>query len=320
MNKIALRRMLATCAVLCGALMLSPASAAPNRAEDQPKDLVMRGDKVCTECHDETDGPEQLAIGKTRHGTVADKRTPTCITCHGESEKHVKEAGRGDGPTPPVDVGFTKKNPADAEARNAVCLNCHQGSTRIFWQNSTHSRRDVTCTSCHTVHDGHDKVRDIATQPEVCADCHKEQRAQFARPSHHPVPEGAMGCSSCHNVHGDNPSQLAKPSVNETCYSCHMEKRGPFVHNHQPVAEDCSICHNPHGTNVANLLKARTPYLCQECHSHDSHPSQLAVLPGAPTTSTSTLGTVGRGCLNCHTNIHGGNSTVNSATAGRFRR
>ena len=27
-----------------------------------------------------------------------------------------------------------------------------------------------------------------------------------------------------------------------------------------------------------------------------------------------------RGCSNCHTNIHGGNSTVNSATSGRFRR
>ncbi|MCB1956205.1 MAG: DmsE family decaheme c-type cytochrome [Rhodocyclaceae bacterium] len=316
------RRVLVAFALFGGALTGAGSWAAdgPPRAEGEAKGLVLRGDARCTECHDEVDAPEKLAIGKTRHGTVADGRTPSCVSCHGESEKHVNEAGRGSGPTPPVDVGFTAKNPAGAEARNGACLACHQGSTRIFWQNSTHSRRDVTCTSCHKVHDGHDKVRDAASQPEVCMTCHKEQRAQMARPSHHPVPEGSMSCSSCHNVHGDNPSQLAKNSVNETCFSCHAEKRGPFVHNHQPVSEDCTICHNPHGTILSNLLKARPPYLCQECHSHDSHPSQLAVLPGDRTTSTSVLGTVGRGCLNCHTNIHGGNSTVNSATAGRFRR
>ncbi|BAL26650.1 DmsE family decaheme c-type cytochrome [Azoarcus sp. KH32C] len=314
-------RLAALCAVLGGIFMLaSPVAAAPERAADQDKGLVLRGDKRCTECHDESDAPEQLAIGKTKHGTVADKRTPSCVSCHGESERHVKEAGRGSKAAPPVDVGFSSKNPASAEARDAACLACHQGSTRIFWQNSTHSRRDVTCTSCHKIHDGHDKVRQASTQPEVCMGCHKEQRAQFLRPTHHPVPEGAISCSSCHNVHGDNPSQLVKASVNETCFSCHMEKRGPFVHNHQPVAEDCSICHNAHGTNIPNLLKARPPYLCQECHSHESHPGQLAGVPTGPTTNTALLGTAGRGCMNCHTNIHGGNSTINNATAGRFRR
>ncbi|NMF89109.1 DmsE family decaheme c-type cytochrome [Aromatoleum petrolei] len=316
-----LGKALRTCAFAVLAGSLFPALTATAAEKEAPKDIVLTGDAKCTTCHDENDSPEALRIGKTKHGTVADKRTPGCTNCHGESEKHVKEAGRGSGPTPPVDVGFTKKNKTtSAEAQNASCLSCHQGSTRIFWQNSTHARRDVTCVSCHTIHDGHDKVREAKSQPEVCSNCHKEQRAQFARPSHHPVPEGQMSCSSCHNVHGDNPSQLQKSSVNDTCYSCHMEKRGPFVHNHQPVSEDCAICHNPHGTNVANLLKARAPYLCQECHSHDSHPSQLAGLPTGRTASTDLLGTVGRGCLNCHTNIHGGNSTVNSATAGRFRR
>ena len=131
-----------------------------------------------------------------------------------------------------------------------------------------------------------------------------------------------MGCSDCHNVHGDNPKQLNRASTNEVCYTCHMEKRGPFVHNHQPVTEDCSICHNPHGSVIAGLLKQRAPYLCQECHSHTSHPGQSPGVPidGLRTSSTSRLGTIARGCLNCHTNIHGGNSTVNSATAGRFRR
>ena len=182
--------------------------------------------------------------------------------------------------------------------------------------------QDVACTSCHQVHARNDKVMNKLTQTETCFTCHKEQRAQINKPSHHPVVEGKMACSSCHNVHGDNPKQLVKASTNETCFTCHMEKRGPFVHNHEPVSEDCGICHQPHGTVQPALLKTRVPVLCQECHSTDNHTNANMMLPtqGVNTGSRSLVGTVARGCLNCHTNIHGGNSTVNDQTAGRFRR
>ena len=71
---------------------------------------------------------------------------------------------------------------------------------------------------------------------------------------------------------------MKRDSVNETCYTCHMEKRGPFVHVHEPVAEDCSNCHNPHGTVAENLLKARPPFLCHQCHT--PHGGQVAQLRG----------------------------------------
>lgn len=292
------------------------------------KDLILKGDAKCTGCHDEADDskptmldlkPSVLAIGKTKHGTVADGRTPTCTDCHGASEKHLNHKGSDKPPKP--DRWFAKKSNTPIEARNDACLNCHQGGKHTNWQSSLHANRDVACTSCHKVHAAHDKVREKATQAEVCFTCHKEQRAQVNRPSHHPVIEGKMTCTSCHDVHSDNPKALIKTSLNDTCYTCHMEKRGPFVHNHQPVTEDCGICHNPHGTTIPNLLKSRPPFLCQECHNHDSHPGQIAGLPNnVSANGTSVVGTVGRGCLNCHTNIHGGNSTQNSATAGRFRR
>jgi DmsE family decaheme c-type cytochrome len=318
----AVRKLLALTACI-GVLFAGTALAA-----DAPKkDLVLNGDAKCTACHDEADDskptivelkPSILAIGKTKHGTRADSRTPTCTDCHGASEKHLNHKGSDKPPKP--DRWFAKKSDTPVEARNDACLNCHQGGKHMNWQSSLHANRDVACTSCHKVHTQHDKVREKATQPEVCFTCHKEQRAQVNRPSHHPVIEGKMACTSCHDVHSDNPKALIKSSLNDTCFMCHMEKRGPFVHNHQPVTEDCGICHNPHGTTIANLLKSRPPFLCQECHSHSSHPSQAAGLPTASTTGTTALGTVGRGCLNCHTNIHGGNSTQNSATAGRFRR
>ena len=291
-------------------------------AADKPprQDLVLKGDAKCTRCHDESEDYPVLAIGKTKHGTVADARAPSCTSCHGESEYHANKPADAKERARPDRVFGRKPGASPAVQQNSGCLSCHQGGTRISWQSSTHASRDVACASCHQVHAAHDKVRDKGTQTETCFTCHKEQRAQVNRPYHHPIVEGKMGCSSCHNVHGDNPKQLLRASVNETCFSCHMEKRGPFVHNHQPVQEDCSICHNPHGTNVANLLKVRLPFLCQECHSHTSHPSQASGLPTGRTTGTTSLGSVARGCTNCHVNIHGSNSTQNSATAGRFRR
>ena len=323
------------------ALAIGVATAA-HAADDKapPKDIVLKGDAKCTRCHDETETYPVLAIGKTRHGVTADKRTPTCTSCHGESEKHAnKPADVKERPKPDHTYGGQllsvpeadrveryfglagKRTSTPVEERNAACLNCHQGGKRMHWEGSTHASRDVACTSCHQVHASHDKVRDKATQSEVCFTCHKEQRAQVNRLSHHPIKEGKVVCSDCHNPHGSaGPKLMVRDSVNDTCYTCHMEKRGPFVHNHQPVTEDCSICHNPHGSNIANLLKARPPFLCQECHSATSHPSQASGLPTTRTSATTQLGSVGRGCLNCHTNIHGGNSTQNSATAGRFRR
>ena len=128
-----------------------------------------------------------------------------------------------------------------------------------------------------------------------------------------------MACADCHNPHGTaGPKLLVRDSVTDTCYTCHMEKRGPFVRNHQPVQEDCTICHNPHGTTTPNLLKSRPPFLCQQCHEPTGHQANAASLNSARGFATNT---VARGCVNCHTNIHGSNNPMHDAVSGRaFRR
>ena len=303
--------------------------SAEAEAKTEKKDLILKGDAKCTGCHDEADDsqpgmlelrPSVLSIGKTKHGTQADSRTPTCTDCHGDSDKHMTYKGSGKPPKP--DILFTRNTPTPVDIRNDRCLSCHQGGKRINWQSSTHAARDVACVSCHQVHARKDKVRDRFTQTEVCFNCHKEQRAQMARTNHHPVPEGQMACSSCHDPHNDNPKALIKSSTTDTCYTCHMEKRGPFLHNHPPVQEDCGICHQPHGTTTASLLKQRPPFLCAECHSngHIMGPANLLGIPatGIPPTVAAGGATVGRACLNCHVNIHGSNST--QAAGNRARR
>jgi DmsE family decaheme c-type cytochrome len=170
-----------------------------------------------------------------------------------------------------------------------------------------------------------DRVLTKITQPEVCFTCHKQQRAEVNRTFRHPILEGKVACSDCHNPHGSvGPKLMKRDSVVETCFQCHAEKRGPFVHNHEPVTEDCANCHNPHGTVVDSMLKMRPPFLCHQCHTPHGgqiaqltgQPGQLTNLPGAtsPLRSATSSGksginyTQGRGCLNCHTQIHGGNN------------
>jgi DmsE family decaheme c-type cytochrome len=306
--------------VLAVALAIAlPGAGGAQDADKAPrKDKVLTGDAKCTRCHDEGDEFPVLAIGKTRHGVRADARTPTCTSCHGESETHItRPAGAKERPKP--ERTFSKTSATPIDARNQACLTCHQAGKRIHWQGSIHETREVACTSCHQVHTGHDRVRDKLTQTEVCFTCHKEQRAQINRPSRHPIREGKVACSDCHNAHGTpGPVLLVRDNVNDTCYACHMEKRGPFVRTHQPVQENCAICHNPHGTVQQNLLRSRPPWLCQQCHEPTSHRGGIGAI-GVTGFGTG-QNTVARGCLNCHTSIHGTNNPANISNERTFRR
>jgi len=279
------------------------------------------GPEVCKNCH-----ADQVAYyASSVHGAKSNLKGPSnageCSTCHGDATAHVK-AGGGRG------VGGIK-NPgskaASPEESSSACVACHKkDSKRSHWEGSTHQTRGTTCASCHTMHST-DKVLTKITQPEVCFTCHKQQRAEVNRTFRHPILEGKVACSDCHNPHGSvGPKLMKRDSVVETCYQCHAEKRGPFVHNHEPVTEDCANCHNPHGTVVDSMLKMRPPFLCHQCHTPHGgqiaqltgQPGQLTNLPGAtsPLRSATSSGksginyTQGRGCLNCHTQIHGGNN------------
>lgn len=290
--------------------------------------------KACVKCHDSEDLPD---MSRSAHAAAADARTPSCVTCHGPSPTHVnKPASAKDRPHP--DVMFGKNSPVAAAARNGACLTCHQkDAKRALWGGSQHEAADLACSSCHKVHTNQDKVMARVTEKDVCLTCHKEQRTQMARPSHHPVPEGKMGCSDCHNAHGSAGPKLAKrDSINDTCYTCHAEKRGPFVHSHEPVAEDCSICHNPHGSTVAAMLKTRPPMLCQQCHTPHvaggvgavggqpgvfppAASGQVAPAIGANSSGKNVVNLwQGRSCMNCHTQVHGSNNPAASNPTPRF--
>jgi DmsE family decaheme c-type cytochrome len=276
------------------------------------------GADTCMTCHED----EAASYAQTIHGAKGNARGPSgkgeCSECHGDGTDHVAKKGKSPMKSP------GKKSMAAAES-SAICLSCHKtDSKRSHWEGSTHQSSDIACTACHSLH-AKDRVLTKVTQPEVCFACHKQQRTEVNRPYRHPILEGKVTCSDCHNTHGSvGPKLLKKDSTVETCYQCHAEKRGPFVHNHAPVQDDCTNCHNPHGTVADAMLKQRMPFLCHGCHTPHGGavlqvtgqvgPSVNGVAP-APNQRSATSGgkdgvniTQGRGCLNCHTQIHGGNN------------
>lgn len=281
-------------------LSMSPAQAAePVYAKDGASD--------CLECHDEG---QAAAVLHTPHAQSGDARTPfaqnDCESCHGASPEHMRKVeGQEIPPLPTVVFGAGSPNPVNEQ--NDVCLSCHEGGMRINWTGSQHDTADTACASCHGAHNVKDPVLVRQSQPEVCYDCHAEQRADSHRRSRHPIKEGKVICGDCHNPHGSiGPKLLKQTSTNETCYECHTEKRGPFLWEHAPVRDDCANCHTPHGSNLPRLLKARTPYLCQECHQENYHPSSLYSGTGLASASPNAR-VLGKDCLNCHAKIHGSN-------------
>lgn len=291
----------------------------PDMGENAPKSAQesLKRDAVCTRCHDESESTPILSIYQTKHGVRGDSRTPSCQSCHGESEKHLND------PYTTPDIVFKKDtfDASDDRIRSAQCLNCHKGTARTNWDGSQHQNNQMACNNCHTIHAPVDKVLSKKTQTEVCFTCHKEQRADTHKISTHPIDAGKVVCSDCHNPHGSTgPKLLKKNTVTETCYACHAEKRGPFLWEHQPATEDCTNCHTPHGSNISPLLKSRPPFLCQECHD-GPHNSKSPVGPNAagfqgglsPNNAAGALQypstqAAARGCMNCHAMVHGSNS------------
>ena len=287
----------------------SPAAAAasPPPPAGQGTEYSEKGADTCLTCHTEGWPYPIFPIFKTKHANRADKRTPfaglQCEACHGPGAKHAAA------PSKDTINSFKATSFLSPRQRNEACLACHRGNARTGWIASTHDSNNLACTDCHKLHAERDPVLARATQPEVCYRCHRKQRADFNKPSAHPVRFGQITCSECHSPHGSTaPAMLAKPTVNQTCYTCHTEKRGPFLWEHAPAAENCTLCHTPHGSARTSLLTKNPPLLCQQCHTVAGHPAVArtgAALPGGSAGASGFL--LAGSCTNCHSQVHGSN-------------
>lgn len=282
----------------------------------QQEQATYTGEKVCVDCH----GQEDSHFSHTSHAKVfrlnprSEAERQVCEACHGPGSLHAKDTKNKK-----LIIGFTKEWGTPVEKQTEQCLSCHKGGNRMHWEGSMHANQKLSCSDCHNPMakfsaKGLLKKGSIS---ETCQSCHQQQRAEFHKRSHMPVPEGKMSCVDCHNPHGSTTKPLLKAdSVNEVCYPCHAEKRGPFIWEHAPVRENCINCHQPHGSNHDKLLQTARPFLCQQCHANNQHPSvfynasQSANAAGnSQLAGTNLLNSrvMGRSCQNCHVQIHGSN-------------
>jgi len=267
-----------------------------------------QGADTCLKCHDAGSELPASGIFATPHGRLSDPNGPfaglQCEACHGPAGNHPRRPRSGQTREPMITFG--PDSPVPAAKQNAVCLACHTDAPRMAWHSGIHALAEVTCSSCHRLHQTPDPALKPLTQIEVCTGCHHRQKSELHQRSAHPLGV-QMGCTDCHNPHQSvNESSLRRLSLNETCYGCHAEKRGPFLWEHAPVVEDCSYCHRPHGSINRALLSQRPPQLCQDCHAAAGHP---AVAYSGPETATGrpSAFVLGGSCLNCHSQVHGSN-------------
>jgi DmsE family decaheme c-type cytochrome len=279
------------------------------------------GEVRCIQCH----GQENKHFSETLHAKTFRQhpanalQARSCEACHGPGSNHARNAT-----DKTALIGFTKKWGTPVEAQNEQCLTCHDGGNRLHWADSNHAKSNLGCADCHNTMQRASANSLLARQSisDTCAQCHKEQRADFRKRSHMPLPEGKISCADCHNPHGSPGRALLKAdSVNDVCYTCHAEKRGPMLWEHAPVRENCANCHLPHGSNHDKLLVAARPYLCQQCHNlsvghnstfyRDGQTAAGALLGGGQSPRV-----IGRTCQNCHIQIHGSNHPAGS----RFQR
>jgi len=288
-------------------------------------DSEYAGSEACKDCHE----AQYNKFIKSVHGKKTVSGNPAnregCESCHGPGAQHVEKGG-GKGV---AIIAFSRK--MDPKEKSAKCLACHEESKVLaFWNMNRHMFSGNSCDSCHSIHKGVEKLL-VASEPDLCFNCHRNIRSQVNKQSHHPVNEAFVGrqalrCSSCHDTMGSFSTEpivsfsgsrrsgtdkmIKADSVNDLCYKCHAEKRGPFMWQHPPVDESCLICHEAHGSNHGKLLTSRVPLLCQNCHStQGSHPrrpyTNLHSFTGSATANKNKF--FARSCLNCHTNIHGSN-------------
>ena len=260
------------------------------------------GTDTCLVCH----GDKEESLKGTAHSQAKNPRTPAatlgCESCHGPGQAHVDDDAKGH---------IKKFAQLPADEVSGTCLSCHNRGNHAGWEGSMHESRNLSCSTCHSVHSPKSPERQLVkrTQTELCATCHRTQVAKTERAvAHMPVREGKMSCSSCHNPHGSISNVKALKtgsSVAELCISCHTEMRGPMLWEHAPVRENCANCHDPHGSSNDRMLVVRMPMLCQRCHVATRHPSSIYDKDEITVNKSNRM--FGRSCVNCHSNVHGSN-------------
>ena len=131
----------ATASSLVTARQTGGQSPTPQQAAAQlPPGYV--GSDTCVLCHDT--GRE---LTHSQHGQARNPRSPAatlgCESCHGPGKAHVDDENKGN---------MRKFKQMKPDEISGTCLSCHNRGNHAGWDGSAHEARNLSCTTCHSVH------------------------------------------------------------------------------------------------------------------------------------------------------------------------
>ncbi len=262
-------------------------------AEYYDNKTLIEESKICLDCHDD----QIISLAGSAH-QITDKEGDVplavgCIGCHDGWRAHLED---------PSSENITDLKSYSLFDLSEVCGQCHRNPHQIaMLSTDPHSRTDISCLSCHKIHDNPHRMLVRDEDDNYCAACHTGVAAEFKRRSVHPLEAGNIGCTDCHHL-GNIKDNLFTAGFDWTCQECHDELAGPYIYEHEVTYNHlvegggCVECHEPHGSTNDRLLMQPGNGVCLQCHG----------VPPRHRTAHSGLGTR-LGCVDCHTEIHGSN-------------
>lgn len=262
--------------------------------------LPLVAQSPCVDCHEQAvrtlaDGPHRVVLQDAK----------LCAACHGDATKHLQSGSADD-----IIRGATIDS-WSGERKARACATCH---AKDFpgWRQAAHVEEGL-CWECHAAeatHRGESPQRPMKNAAAgECISCHGEVRAQARLHYRHPIDSGQMACESCHDVHGR--SAVRREQVADSkCTACHEEQSGPFLFTHGAVENGCSTCHAPHGSPHRGQLRSAGNGICMSCHLQSNFPT-------VGTASHDFRLSGGGRCWDCHSEVHGSNTTPDLNPRGR---
>ena len=247
---------------------------------------------TCLMCHDTMaqsllGSPHQL----DEKNSLSSPIKVECMNCHDGWQEHIEN---------PSPENISRGDSLSLQAEAELCSRCHLTTHQVAMASTDpHQRADLSCSSCHKIHNNHSQYLVKEDLQNYCITCHQSVAMEFNRRSVHPLHAGIIKCVDCHHLSSTKIEDFAH-GFDWTCQSCHDDKAGPFLYEHPVVynylveGNGCTECHQPHGSVNDRLLKQPGSGTCLQCHSIP--PGHLVMHSGLGSKLP---------CVECHTDIHG---------------
>ena len=223
------------------------------------------GAEKCLSCHDFGSESPVHAMLAGAHGESSNDQTPMgqsgCEDCHGPSASHTQAPTQVS-----PGVSFGPRWSSSIADQDSQCLTCHEENVVRHWQDNLHMVNDLTCVTCHDIHQPQDRVLQSASQAEVCTVCHKTQKAGIHSLTDHKGDNPV--CTSCHSPHDA-----------ETVVGTMLENRSEGCRNcHDLVAMSGQSAVSDKATSYHKVM-TQQDRTCLDCHQGIAHNAASGVAP-----------------------------------------